>query len=75
MVCIGGFFIHNSIVDNETQLANYRRDLERSVEDQLRGETEVVVSAIGEIYKKQQAGQLTEEQAKKQAADMVRELR
>ena len=75
MVCIGGFFIHNSIVDNENQLANYRLDLERNVEDQLRGETEVVVSAIGEIYKKQQAGQLTEEQAKKQAADMVRELR
>ena len=75
MVCIGGFFIHNSISDNETQLANYRSDLERNVEDRLRAETEVAVSAIEEVYKKQQAGQLTEDQAKKQAADIVRDLR
>ena len=75
MVCIGGFFIYNSIKDNENQLINYRADLERSVETKLRDETELAVSAIEEVYKKQQAGQLTEEQAKKQAADVVRDLR
>lgn len=75
MLCIGGFFIYNSIQDNENQLISYRADLERSVEDQLRGETEVAVSAIESIYKKQQAGLLTEAEAKKQAADVVRELR
>ena len=75
MLCIGGFFIYNSVKDNETQLANYRSDLERNVEARLRNETEIAVSAIEEIYKKQQAGQLTEEQAKKQAADVVRDLR
>ncbi|MBQ7478050.1 MAG: methyl-accepting chemotaxis protein, partial [Selenomonadaceae bacterium] len=66
MLCIGGFFIYNSIRDNENQLINYRADLERSVETKLRDETELAVSAIEEVYKKQQAGQLTEEQAKKQ---------
>ncbi len=74
-LCIGGFFIYSAIQDNKTQIASYRSDLERSAEAQLRGETEVAVSAIEEVYKLQQAGQLTEEQAKKQAADIVRDLR
>ena len=38
-------------------------------------ETETAVSVIKEYYKKQQRGELTEEQAKKMAADEVRELR
>lgn len=75
MMCIGGFFIYNSIKDNEAQLVSYRADLERDVEDRLRNETEIAVSAIANVYKKQQAGQLTEAQAKEQAADIVREMR
>ena len=74
-LCIGGFFIHNSVVDNEIQLQNYRQDLEQSVKAKLVGETEMAVSSIQQIYEKQQAGLLNEDQAKKEAADRVRALR
>ena len=74
-LCIGGFFIHNSIIGNEAQLQNYRQDLEQSIESKLVGETEMAVSTIQQSYEKQQAGLLTEEQAKKEAADRVRALR
>lgn len=72
---LGSFFTYSTIKDNEEQLKNYRRDLESSIEASLKGETEIAVSLIGEYYKKQQAGELTEEQAKKAAADAIRELR
>ena len=47
----------------------------KACENKLVSETETAVSAINEYYKKQQRGELTEEQAKKMAADEVRELR
>lgn len=75
ILILGAFFTYTIISDNETQLKNYRRDLEASVEASLKGETEIAVSLINEFYKKQQAGELTEEQAKKAAADAVRDLR
>lgn len=75
ILTLGGFFTYTVIQDNEEQLKNYRRDLENSVEASLKGETEIAVSLINEYYKKQQAGVMTEEEAKKAAADLVRELR
>lgn len=74
-LCIGGYFIAGTVSDNHAQLAAYRADLEKNIGNQLKGETEVAYSIIGEYYKKQQAGELTEEQAKKEAADRVRDLR
>ena len=75
ILALGAFFTYNTVTDNENQLKNYRRDLEASVEASLKGETEIAVSLINEYYKKQQAGELTEEQAKKAAADAIRDLR
>ena len=63
-LCVGAYFIVSTVRDNHAQLAAYRTDLEESVGNQLKGETEVAYSIIGEYYKKQQAGELTEEQAK-----------
>lgn len=74
-LCIGAYFIVNTVRDNHAQLATYRADLEDSVGSQLKGETEVAYGIIEEYYKKQQAGELTEDQAKKEAADRVRDLR
>jgi methyl-accepting chemotaxis protein len=74
-ICIGGFFIYLNIQDNKAQLADYQQSFMQGVDDRLKGETEVAVSVIEECYKKQQAGELTEAQAKKEAADRVRELR
>lgn len=74
-LCIGAYFIVSSVRDNHAQLAAYRADLEDNVGSQLKGETEVAYGILEEYYKKQQAGELTEEQAKKEAADRVRDLR
>ena len=73
-LCIGAYFIVSTVRDNHAQLATYRTDLEESVGTQLKGETEVAYGILDEYYKKQQAGELTEEQAKKEAADRVRDL-
>lgn len=74
-LCVGGFFIYNIVQDNKAQLINYRQDQERAIEEKLRSETELAVSVIHETYKKQQAGLLTEEQARTEAAAQVREMR
>ena len=73
--CVGSFFIYNRVQESKSQVESYRQLLEQSVESELKNETQQAVSAINEVYKKQQAGQLTEEQAKKEAADRVRDLR
>ena len=74
-LCVGAYFIVSTVRDNHAQLATYRADLEDSVGSQLKGETEGAYGIIEEYYKKQQAGELTEDQAKKEAADRVRDLR
>ena len=72
---IGGFFIFSQIQNNHAQLTHYRENLEANVEASLKGETQVAFSILEQLYKKEQAGELTREQAQKQAADMVRDLR
>ena len=74
-LCVGAYFIVSTVRDNHAQLATYQADLEESVGNQLKGETEVAYGILEEYYKKQQAGELTEDQAKKEAADRVRDLR
>ena len=74
-VCVGSFFIYSRVQESKSQVESYRQILEQSVESELKNETQQAVSAINEVYKKQQAGQLTEAQARKEAADMVRDLR
>ena len=72
---IGGFFIFSQIQNNYAQLTHYRENLEANVEASLKGETQVAFSILEQLHKKEQAGELTREQAQKQAADMVRDLR
>lgn len=72
---IGGFFIFSQIQNNHAQLVHYRDNLEANVEASLKGETQVAFSILEQMYKKEQAGELTREQAQKQAADLVRDLR
>ena len=75
MFGVGSFFIFNSVRDNQKQLENYRLEQEQNVEEKLKDETQLAVSVIQKVYKKQQAGELTEVQARKEAADRVRDLR
>lgn len=74
-VCIGSFFIYNSILESKRQIENYRASLTESAERELKIEVETAVSGIKGIYEKQKAGLLTEAQAKKEAADLVRSMR
>lgn len=74
-ICVGGFFIYNSVQDSHKELQLYRETLETEIEFKLRDETQLAISAINQVYKQQQAGVLTEEQARREAADRVRELR
>ena len=72
---IGGFFIYNMIQTSNEGLVTYQSELRGNVERELRLETESAISVINSYYKKQQAGELTPEQARKQAADRIRDMR
>ena len=74
-ICVGGFFIYNSVQDSHKELQLYRETLETEIEFKLRDETQLAISAINQVYKQQQAGVLTAGQARREAADRVRELR
>ena len=75
LVFVGGIFIHNMINESKDEVEEVRATLMADVERQLRTQTQTVISLVDSIHKRQQAGLLTEEQAKKQAADLVRDLR
>ena len=75
MVCIGTLFLKTVLDATETKVEEFKAQLVADVERELKIQTETAISVIEQIYKKQQAGILTEEQAKKEAADIVRDLR
>ncbi len=70
-----GAFSYHLFRDYEKQVAIYREDLVHDKDTMLKEKTQVAVSAVNEIYKKQLSGIMTEAQAKKEAADLVRNLR
>ncbi len=70
-----GFSIFNTIRSNEEQTKAYRERLISDIQDELRHEVEVVYSLVDQYHMMQEAGTLSEEEAKKQVADIVRELR
>ena len=69
------FSIVSTVRNNAEQTAAYRNRLTGDIQDELRHEVEVVVSMVDQYHQMQEAGVLTEKEAKKQAADVVRELR
>ncbi len=75
MLFVGGVFIYNMMKGAEVQVAEFRATLLRDVELQLRTQTQTAISLIDSVYKRQQAGLLTEQQAMTEAADLVRNLR
>ena len=74
-LCVGGLFVKNMVQNSEEAVRVYRQELTANVERELRLETETALSVIKQVYERQQAGQLTPEQAKKEAADLARTLR
>ncbi len=74
-LCVSAVFIVNLKAESERQVAAVKQTMIQDVERELKIETETAISIIKQVYDRQQKGELTEEQAKKQAADLVRDLR
>ena len=75
MILVGAIFMRNVFLSSESEMENYRANLMADVENSLKNETITAISMIEALYKRQQAGELTEEQAKTLAAAMIREIR
>ncbi|SFT76185.1 methyl-accepting chemotaxis protein [Selenomonas sp. GACV-9] len=74
-VLVSALFITNLISETDRQVDTYRQTLTQDVERELKIQTESAISIIKQVYDRQQKGELTEEQAKKQAADLIRDMR
>ncbi|SHK25397.1 methyl-accepting chemotaxis sensory transducer with Cache sensor [Selenomonas ruminantium] len=74
-ICVSAAFIVSLQAESERQVMAVRQTLTQDVERELKVETETAISLIKTVYDRQQKGELTEEQARKEAADMVRNLR
>ena len=74
-ICVSAAFIVNLKSESERQVASVKQTMITDVERELKIETETAISIIKQVYDRQQKGELTEEEAKKQAADLVRDLR
>ena len=72
---IGGYSVYSTMADQQTSIVEYRGVLSDQFDRGLKLQVETAVSLIDRVHAEQQAGRLTEEQAKKQAADLVRDLR
>ena len=75
VICITALWLQTLRMEARTQLENYRTQLLQDVDTSLKNETQIVVSLLGKVYQQQQAGLLSEPEAKKIAADLVRDLR
>ena len=74
LICTCAIFF-SILSTSKAEVEKYRDTLIAEVEHELKIETETAIGVIDSIYKRQQAGELTEEQAKKEAADVIRDLR
>lgn len=72
---VGGYSIYNQIQFVQTQINNYRETLYQDYDNKLKSQVETASSLVQNVYKEQQQGLLTEEQAKVKAANLVRDLR
>ena len=69
------FSIYNTVNSNKEQTEAYANQLMEDVQNELRFEVETVYSMVDQFHQMQEDGVLTEKEAKKQAADIVRDLR
>lgn len=72
---ISAVFITNLRNETDRQVENFRQTLTQDVERELKIETESALAVIGQVYDRQQRGELTEEQAQKEAAALIRNMR
>ncbi|MBP2645612.1 MAG: methyl-accepting chemotaxis protein [Firmicutes bacterium] len=72
---VGGYNIYRNIEDNNKEIEQYRNTLYQNFDRNMKSQVELAVSLTQGIYEQQQKGFLTEVDAKKRAADIIRTLR
>jgi len=72
---LGGYNIYNIIVTEQTNITQYRDTLYEQFDRTIKLEVQTAYSLVQDTYNRQQKGELTPEEAKKKAADLVRNLR
>ncbi|HWR37865.1 MAG TPA: methyl-accepting chemotaxis protein [Patescibacteria group bacterium] len=72
---LASFDIYRASRDIETDVDNYKAVLYEQFDRTIKLEVETAISLVQDIYNQQQKGVLTEAAAKKQAADLIRNLR
>ena len=65
----------SSIMQNKEQSEAFREQLTEDVRNELKNEVQVVVSLCDTLYSRAQAGEITMDEAMKQAADYIREFK
>ncbi|MDF2512067.1 MAG: methyl-accepting chemotaxis sensory transducer with Cache sensor [Herbinix sp.] len=74
MAMISGVSIYEKVVANEKKLEEVESSIRMSYDTNIKNQVQNVVSLIASIDAKREKGEYTLEEAKKQAADLVREL-
>ncbi|MCR5397282.1 MAG: cache domain-containing protein [Lachnospiraceae bacterium] len=74
-VMIEGFSIYSTVTNNAEQTEAYKSRLLEDIKAELKNETQEAMSICEVMYGRYQAGEMTLEEAQKQSADIIRELR
>ncbi|WP_088188688.1 methyl-accepting chemotaxis protein [Desulfosporosinus sp. FKA] len=72
---LGGYNIYTTITSEQANIAQYQTTLYEQFDRQIKLEVQTAYSLVQNVYNRQQKGELTPEQAKTMAADLVRNLR
>ena len=72
---LGGYNIYNVLVAEKANTQQYRDTLYEQFDRTVKLEVQTAYSLVQDIYNRQQKGEYTPEEAKKKAADLVRNLR
>ena len=75
MVFLAGLAMLNQANYSKTNLKNLEEEIRSGYDQNIKNQVENAVSLINTVYNRQVAGELTEEEAKKLAADLLREIR
>ena len=75
MMIFGGYAIYDTVEGHKQEIAIYRATLYEQFDRSVKLQVETAVSLVQDIYNQQQKGLLPEVDAKKRAADLVRNLR
>ncbi|NLL78312.1 MAG: methyl-accepting chemotaxis protein [Clostridiales bacterium] len=74
-VSIGAVALAEMGTQNKEELSNYEEAVRQGYDDSIKYQVQNVISLLDGIYARQQAGELTEEEAKAEAKQLVKSLR